>query len=397
MPITFTPSERTSLGIEMELEVVHQDTRELHPAASEILAALGAGCPGGAHPRAKHELFESTVEIITGICTRVADARGDLAATLDQVRAETDRRGLELLCSGTHPFSQWADQTISPDRRYHQLVDEMQWTARRLQIFGIHVHVGVRSGEKAIAIANGLAPYIPHFLGVSSSSPYWMGHDTGLASARSKVFEALPTAGLPYELSDWADFERFMTTLVNAKAITSIREVWWDIRPHPNFGTVELRMCDGLPTLREVAAVAAMAQCLVEWMNAVLDRDGALPTSPGWVLRHNKWRAARHGVDAEIIVDDDGHLVRLADAVAHLVDELHPVAERLGCTDELGHALAMLKRPSYARQREVVARGGSLVDVVDSLVAELREDRPWEPAPARAPGAGTGAGSGRPR
>ena len=384
MRIPFQASERTSLGVEMELEVVDGRSRELHGAASEILAVLGEGHPGGVHPKAKHELMESSVELITGICATVGEARADLEATLAELRAETDRRGLELLCSGTHPFSRWEDQRISPDPRYHRLVEEMQWPARRLQIFGIHVHVGVRSGERAVAVANALSSYIPHFLAVSASSPFWLGSDTGLASSRSKVFEGLPTAGIPYQLDGWAGFEQFMTTLIVAGTISSIREVWWDIRPHPDFGTVELRICDGTPTMSELAAVAATSHCLVEWMNGVYDREGSLPASPAWIVRENKWRAARHGVDAEIIVDGEGHVVPVRDAVADLVAQLEPVAARLGCEGELGYLLAMADRPSYVRQREVVAAGGGLVEVVDSLVTELRTDRPWV-APADGP------------
>ena len=381
MQIDFNSSERSSLGIEMELEVVDGGSLQLASAASELLAAMGKDHPGGVHPKAKHELFESTVEIITGVCHSVAEARADLEDTLNELRAHTAARGLELLCSGTHPFSDWADQRISPDPRYHRLVEEMQWPARQLQIFGVHVHVGVRSPEKSIAIANGLAAYIPHVLALSASSPYWMGQDTGLASARSKVFEALPTAGLPYQLAGWTEFESFMTTLISAQAISSIREVWWDIRPHPHFGTVELRVCDGVPTLGEVATVAAMAQCLVDWMNGLCDRGHAPPLPRGWIVRQNKWRAARHGVDAQIIVDDEGHLVALRDAVEDLVEKLAPVAQRLGCGPELANAITMAERPSYVRQRQVVAEGGSLYDVVGALVQELRTDRPWTPAP----------------
>ena len=377
MAIVFNPSLACTLGVEMELQVVDRTTRELASAATEVLDAMGQGHPDGGHPRAKHELLESTVEIITGVCRTAGEARADLAATLAELRSETDRRGLELLCAGTHPFSRWEDQRISPDTRYHQLVEEMQWLARRLQIFGIHVHVGVRSAEKAIAIANGLASYIPHFLGLSASSPYWMGRDTGLASARSKVFEGLPTAGLPYQLSGWTEFERFMSTLIAARTISSIREVWWDIRPHPNFGTVELRICDGLPTLREVAAVAALSHCLVQWLDETHDREGSVPVQRSWVVRDNKWRAARYGMDAEIIVDDEGSLVALREAVAQLVDTLTPVAARLECSAELADVLAMAERPSYLRQREVVAGGGSLVEVVDKLIQELRSDQPW--------------------
>lgn len=381
MEIEFHSSQRSSLGVEMELQIVDRETRELCSAATQVLAEIGVGHPEGQHPKAKHELLESTIEMITGVCRTAAEARSDLEETLGELRSHTDGAGLELLCSGTHPFSSWSAQQISPDARYHHLVEQVQWPARRLQIFGIHVHVGVRSAAKAIAISNALGVYIPHLLGLSASSPYWHGHDTGLASARSKVFEGLPTAGLPYQLSGWAEFERFMTTLISAKAISSIREVWWDIRPHPTFGTVELRICDGLPTLREVAAVAAMSHCLVEWMNGVFDRDGILPVHRSWIIRDNKWRAARYGVEAEIIVDDDGRLVPLRDAIADLVQQLAPVADRLGCASELNDALAMAERPSYVRQREVAAAsGGSLRAVVDSLVQELRTDRPWAPA-----------------
>ena len=381
MDIAFNASERCSLGIEVELEIVDRESRQLASAATGILAELGAGHPGGEHPKVKHELFECTAEIITGICTTVAEARDDLAATVKELCTRTEPRGLALMCSGSHPFSDWHEQVISPNERYHTLVDEMQWVAQRLQIFGVHFHVGVRSAEKAIAIANALNAYIPHFLALSASSPYWAGRDTGMASSRSSVFEGLPTAGLPYQLSGWAEFEQFMGTLVAAQAITSIREVWWDIRPHPDFGTIELRICDGIPTLREVSALAALAQTLVEWLDTHIDRGYALPVPRGWVVRQNKWRAARHGLEAEIIADEQGRLVPLRNAVEETVEELTPVASRLGCLDELRLNLTTLTHgASYERQRRVVAAGGSLVDVVDSLITEFENDRPTPPS-----------------
>jgi len=250
-----------------------------------------------------------------------------------------------------------------------------------MQIFGIHVHVGVRSGEKAMAMVNALSGYIPEFLALSASSPYWMGHDTGLASCRSKVFEGLPTAGPPWQLASWSQFESFMDTLIEARTIATIREVWWDIRPHPGFGTVELRICDGVPTLQEVAVMAALSQCLVQRFDALLDRGYTLPMPRAWIVRENKWRAARHGLEAWIIVDDRGTTRPLRDTIAELIEELMPIAKRLGCAAELQGAFSIMERgPSYIRQREVVAAGGSLVDVVDSLVRELEADQP-EPRP----------------
>jgi carboxylate-amine ligase len=370
MEIAFNASDGPTLGVEVELEVVDGSTRELTSVATELLDELSGGT--GEHPKAKHELFECTVEIITGICTTVGEARIDLQGTLAELDALTKHRDLALMCSGTHPFSSWRDQKVSPNPRYSRLIEEMAWMAERMQIFGVHFHVGVRSAEKAVAISNALAFYIPHFLAASASSPYWNGRDTGLASCRSKVFEGLPTAGLPEPIESWDDFEAFMETLVAAEAISSIRDVWWDIRPHPDFGTVELRMCDGLPTMGEVAALAALAQSLVDWLDALADRGYRLPVAREWIVRQNKWRAARYGLDADLIIDSHGARRPLREEIGDLIEELTPTARRLRCADELGSLRHTLKTGSSAdRQRRVVADGGTLVDVVDLLVKEM--------------------------
>jgi carboxylate-amine ligase len=375
--IDFHSSERSSLGIEMELEIVDVASRQLTSAASEILAAM-ADTRGGEEPaKAKHELMECTIEINTDVCDTVAEARGDLERSIAELTSLTGPRGLALMCSGTHPFSHWVHQKITPLPRYEGLVEQMQWPARQLQIFGVHVHIGVRSAEKAIAFSNALAAYIPHFLALSASSPFWLGQDTGLASSRSKIFEQLPTAGLPYLLKDWSEFEEFMSTLKAARAIETIREVWWDVRPHPNFGTVELRICDGLPTLSEVGAIGALSQCLVEWMDSLYDRGFALPHPREWIVRENKWRAARYGLGADIIVDEGGDLIPVGQAILHLVEELGPTATRLHCVDELHFVLDVLKTgPSYLRQRAVANESGNLHGVVDALVRELETDIP---------------------
>jgi carboxylate-amine ligase len=375
--IPFHSSERASLGVEWELQLIDPQTRELTSGATEILAEL---TPDGLdeHPKAKHELLQSTIEIITGICSTVAEAKADLAGTLAEVVAAAERRGLGVMCAGSHPFTRWDSQEISPKERYAELVERMQWPARRLQIFGVHVHVGVRSPDKIIPIVNALTQYVPHFLALSASSPYWSGCDTGLASARTKVFEAMPTAGLPYQLADWGEFEEYMGTLIDAGAIESVREVWWDIRPHPDFGTVELRICDGLPTLDEIGAVAALAQCLVEQFDTQLDRGYTLPSPADWVVRENKWRAVRYGLDAEIVVDEQCTVRPVREAIADVVEELLPTARKLGCEDELLDVRRVLDAgASYQRQRAVAAaHDGELPPVVDSLLAELRDGLP---------------------
>jgi len=370
--IAFNPSPKPTIGIEVELELIDLRTGQLASHSTEILTELGKAHEDGVHPKAKHELFESCIEIITGVCDTVGQARLDLEETLNEVRQAAGARGLTVVCSGSHPFSLWSEQSISPNERYESLVHEMAWMARRLQIFGVHVHVGVRSPDKAITITNAIGNHIGHFLALSASSPFWEGHDTGLASARSKVFEGLPTAGLPANVANWEQFEQYMTTLVAAGAISTVREVWWDVRPHPDFGTVELRMCDGLATLAEVASIAALAQCLVVHVDRLDDHGNAPQRHKDWVMGENKWRAARHGLDAQLIVDEQGTTMSARDAIAELVRELEPISVELGCAAELNGVLTIIEHgPGYARQREASEGGTNLWAVVDMLAREL--------------------------
>lgn len=372
MDIPFNPSAGPTLGVEWELELVDRDSRELSPRAIEILEAI---TPDGLdeHPRAKHELLQSCIEVVTGVCETVGEATGQLAETVAEVQAEADRYGVGLMCSGTHPMSDFRNEKISPKERYTELVENMQHLARQMAIFGVHVHVGVTAKEKVVPIVNALTQYIPHFLAFSASSPFWISEDTGLASYRSKVFEALPTAGLPFQLDSWDEFEMYMEALIETKTIDTIREVWWDIRPHPNFGTIEMRICDGLPSLEEVGAVTALSQCLVVMLDREIDRGYRLPKPKQWLVRENKWRAARYGLDAKIVVDNIRTLRPVRDALLGLVEELMPTAKRLGCLDELGAIETILDRgASYQRQRERFAQTGDMRDVVDLLLKEMQ-------------------------
>jgi carboxylate-amine ligase len=377
--IDFTQNARSTVGVEMELHLVDADSGELVSASNEILEEMGAGHPGGAHPKAKHELFQSTIEIITGVCETPAEAGDDLRATMAELRESAARRGLTLVSSGTHPFALARDQLVSPHQRYLDLVADLQWPARRLLICGLHVHVGVRDGGRAIRIIGELMRYHALFLALSASSPFFERDDSGLASARTKIFEGLPTAGLPPPLADWNDFESFMNTLLQVGCISSIREVWWDIRPHPDFGTIEFRMCDATPTVREAVALAALAQTLVEWCSRRID-DSTLPPPPReWTVRENRWLAARFGLEAELIVEDarDSRPERrpVRTLVRELLDEIRPVAAELGNVQALADVELLLAVGSGAqRQRRVVEAGGTLVDVVHHLAAELAAD-----------------------
>ena len=371
MRIAFRGSPRPTVGVELELQLLDPETMNLVAGAPAILQKTA----DVSHVKA--ELIESTIELNTDVCEDVAAVRRDLHQRIAQLLEITDELGYEVACVGTHPFSKWVEQRITDSERYRRLVDQCQWPARRLMIFGVHVHVGIESGEKAIAVSNGLTTYLPHLLALSASSPFFNDADTGLASCRSKIFESLPTAGLPYRLLNWAEFQRLMITLVSAKAIESIREIWWDVRPHPNFGTIEVRICDGLPTLDEVMAVTALIQALVVWLGDKYDEGMYMPLHRHWIVRENKWRAARWSTEAEIIVDEDGNLERLDESLGALVEEVTPVAKRLGGDAELQGVGAMLGTGlSYRRQRRVYEAAGDYTAVMKALVREFRQNAP---------------------
>jgi carboxylate-amine ligase len=353
------------------LQVIDPDTLNLRSAACEVLEYVG----GDSHPRIKQELTQSTVEIITGICDTVDVARRDLEASLAELIAAGDALGVRFASAGTHPFAQWREQKVFPNPRYQHLVDRIQWPARRLLIYGLHVHVGVSSGEKAIAVLNGLTTYLPHMLALSASSPFVDHEDTGLASARSKIFEGMPTAGLPVRLAHYADFQEFMNTLVRAGAIESVREIWWDIRPHPGFGTIEVRVCDAPSSLRELTAITALIQCLVTHLVHQYDDGVPMRLLHPWVVRENKWRATRHGLDADVIMSNDGSHAPLRDLVPALLQELTACAEELHCEAELASVATILGgNASYERQRRIYEESGDLREIPRRLSEELRDE-----------------------
>ncbi len=365
--VHFESSPAHTVGVELEVSLLDAQTLALTPRAAEVIAALKG------EVLVKPELFQSIVELNTDVCATIADVERDLGAQIARLHTLGETIGLRFLGTGTHPFSHWRGLPITDEPRYRRLVSAMAWPARRLLICGQHVHVGVPSGEHAIAVMNAMTTFIPHILALSASSPFWLGDDTGLASSRIKVFEGLPTAGLPPHVTNWSEFATLMRTLLRSNSITSIREIWWDIRPHPGFGTVEIRIADGVNTLREVSAIAAFIQSAVAYLCAAYDSGEELPMLRGWTLRENKWRAARFGDEMELIRNERGDLVAVRDHILSWVERLRPTAASLGCASELGDVLRILDhRPSYARQRRVLAREGRIQAVVEALEEEFR-------------------------
>ncbi|MCD5346861.1 glutamate--cysteine ligase [Agromyces sp. H3Y2-19a] len=376
MSIEFARSPRSTVGLEWEIAIVDRSTGELASVGDRVLAMLDAISPGGQHPFITSELLTNTVELVSSVHATVAAAVADLEHQLAEVRTVVEQLGdYELICAGSHPYSQWYDQHLTDKPRYHKLIERTRWWGRNMMIWGVHVHVGVEDRDKALPLLDGLLTYLPHLQALSASSPYWAGVETGYASNRALMFQQLPTAGLPYRLDDWAAYERFVDDLQRTGVIEDHSEVRWDIRPSPRWGTIEVRVCDGVSTARELGAIGALVQCLVEWMSTRLDHGEPLEVLQPWYTRENKWRAARYGLEAVVITDASGSERPVSADLVELVETLAPVAARLGCANELAEVAHMVAAGASAQRQVHVAEasGGDLRAVVAHLARELRE------------------------
>ncbi len=373
MTLTFATSSRSSVGLEWELMLADAETGDLVPRAPEVLASLEEDSSLERYT-VTGELLTNTVEITSGVGGTVAAAVDDIADAIAAVRTFTDSRGIDLLCAGSHPFAQWYDQSVTDKTRYHKLIERTQWWGRNMMIWGIHVHVGVDDVNKVFPIINALAVYLPHLQALSASSPFWAGERTGYASNRALVFQQLPTAGLPWPLQSWSEYEGYMDDMVRTGVMADPTEVRWDIRPAPRWGTIEVRACDGMSTLPELAAVAALIQVLVERFSRMLDEGMPLQTIQPWFVRENKWRAARYGLDAKVIVDHHGTEVPVVEHLRETLADVADLAVELKCARELeGIETILTQGASYARQLAVAdAADGDLREVVRHLVGEFR-------------------------
>jgi carboxylate-amine ligase len=372
--IEFTASAGPTLGVEWEFALVDKTTRDLSNTASELFETVDASVEEpGLHKRLHKELLRNTVEVVTGVCETVQEAMADLTETLRLVRPFADDLGVDLYSAGTHPFAQWSTQLLTPGHRYEELIERTQWWGRQMLIWGVHVHVGIGHRDQVIPVVSSLLNHFPHLQALSASSPMWSGTDTGYASNRAMMFQQLPTAGLPFQFQTWEEYESFVDDHMRTGVIEYLNDIRWDVRPSPALGTVEVRVCDGVSNLPELAALTALTHCLVVDLTDRLSAGETLPTMPPWHVQENKWRSARYGLDAEIILDAAAHERLVTDDLADLLTRLEPVAKRLGCADELRSVDAITRTgASYQRQREVARRtGGDLVAVVDSVVREL--------------------------
>lgn len=373
-PVPFRGSPRPTIGIEWEIALVDKTSRDLSNTAAAVFDAVGELRAHDGTPQVTKELLRNTVELVTGVHDTVGSAVQDLAGTMDTVRRAADELGVDLFCAGTHPFAQWSTQQLTRSEHYDELIERTQWWGRQMLIWGVHVHVGVSHREKVFPILNSLLLSYPHLLALSASSPMWSGSDTGYASNRALMFQQLPTAGLPFQFENWTQFEHYVHDEMKTGVFEQLGGMHWDIRPAPKWGTIEVRICDGISNRGELAALAALIQCLIVDLDERVERGEDLPTLPPWHVQENKWRAARYGLDAIVIVDSDSAERLVTDDLTDLLNRLEPTAKRLGCADELAAVADIPRRgANYQRQRQTAAAAqGDLVAVVDALVEELK-------------------------
>lgn len=347
----FNSSSAPTLGVEIELALVDAQTGALSSSIHDVLSQL----PAEMEKCVKPELMQCYLEINTAICADVAVADADLRSKISSVEKSCDDLGLGLMWTGTHPFSLWADQQIVQTERYKMLLGLLQDTARQLVTFGLHVHVGVDSGDKAVMICERIMPHLPTLLALSANSPCWENRVTGLHSNRSKIMEGLPTAGLPSLMRNWSEYTWLINHLVETGFINTIREIWWDVRPHHNFGTVEIRICDMPAHHDDAMALVALVQCLVVALSDEIDSGTYQHDSHPMMVRQNKWRACRYGLDAQLVDSYTYELASARERVLQLCDSLAPVATQLKCEEYLQRAREMAARPSGAqRQLEIL-------------------------------------------
>ena len=364
-----------TLGIEEEFQIVDPVTRELRSHVTEFLdegkMILGE--------KIKPEMIQSMIEVGTGICNDIHEARADISRLRGIISYLARKKGLEIVAASTHPISHWQDQKIFDDERYDLLVEEIQMVARSLLIFGLHVHVGIADPERAIHIMNAARYFLPHMLALSTSSPFWLGHNTGLKSYRTEVFKKFPRTDIPDHFDSHASFQRYIDLLVKTNCIDNGKKIWWDVRPHPFFPTLEFRVCDIPTRVDDTIAIAALFQAIVCKLNKLIDKNLGFRLYRRMLVQENKWRAVRWGLDGKMIDFGKQKEVPVRDLILELLEFVDDVLDELDSRKEVEHVHEILRRGTSAdEQLRVYKETNDLKAVVDVLITRTMESVPTD-------------------
>jgi carboxylate-amine ligase len=352
-----------TIGIEEELMILDAESFELVNAIEALLEPAPLG-------EIKPELMESVLEISTDPCANIAEA-GEQLRTLRRQVAETARsKGMAIGSAGTHPFAMWENQRIVARPRYRDLISALRFVARQELIFGMHVHVGIDDPDRAIHVANGMRVHMPVLLGLSANSPFWRADATGMASTRTPIFRAFPRVGIPPSYENWADYERRIDFMTTAKVIEDYTYLWYDVRPHPNFGTVEVRVMDSQTHIEHSLGLAALVQALMRELAEHFDAGTPLSTYPWEMLDENKWLAARHGLEGDLVDLPSSDRVPTRALARRLIDRMRDHCSDLGSLSELEHVEDLLERGNGAARQVVVYEANhDLREVMAEIVA----------------------------
>jgi carboxylate-amine ligase len=373
MQLNFTTNESAlTLGVEMEIQLLDPITLRLSPSAPEILRMIE-------HQRLTKEMFRSTLELVTGVCADVHEVHHDLGYTLKEVKVACHAKNLFLAGTGTHPLADYNNRILSDTPRYHELVDRNQWLIRRMSVYGLHVHIGMHDGDACIRFNNFFLHFIPQLIALSASSPFWRGKDTGLDASRPTTYEAHPTSGLPVIVENWDEFNTLYEHMVRTRSIQSMKDIWWDLRPSPGYGTLEIRICDGPASMLELESIVAWIHLLAHWYQDHAEEFAAnndlKPME--WVLRENKWRAIRYGLEAAIISYKTLDTIRLCDQINYWLVKVKPYIQKLGYQKYEDCIRNILEKGnSSSRQRNIMKQTGILMDVVRHNILEFERGEP---------------------
>jgi len=374
-----TTFEQFTLGIEEEFQIVDPGSRELCSHVSEILEE-GKTLLG---EQVKPEMFQSMIEVGTGICKDVKEVRTDITNLRNIIYRLVKEKGLQIVAAGTHPFSHWQDQKIFENARYELIIEENQMIARSLLTFGLHVHVGVADPDRAIHIMNAVRYSLPQVLALSTSSPFWLGVHTGLKSYRSEVFTRFPRTGIPDHFESYSSFQRYVQLLIETGCIDNGKKIYWDVRPHPFFPTLEFRICDIPTRVDDTVAIAALFQALVAKINKLLDQNITFRLHHKMLIEENKWRAVRYGLDGNMIDFGKGKEVPTRNLIRELLEFVDDVIDELNSREEIEHVYTILARGTSAdEQLRVWRETGDVKAIVDRLIERTMENVSCEAIPS---------------
>jgi len=377
MSLEFQGSIKPTLGVEIELQLLSSESLDLTPQGKLILDI----CKKTNESRIKSEIHQSMVEVDTEISENVKECKIHLQKRMLWLNHIVEEHKLQVSITGTHPFQNWEDRIFSDSKRYQSLHEKFQWLARRMNVYGMHVHIGVSSGDRVLSICRGMIEYLPHLLALTANSPYWHGIDTGMQSCRVNILDAFPYSGIPPYIPNWVEFEHYYNILLKVGAINSFKDLYWYVRPNLLFGTVEVRVCDAMTKLEESMAVVALIQCLVAKINQELDSSSQRKWTreQDWIAPENQWIASRDGLEGMIIVDVLGKRQKISDCILDLIQLLSPIAKALQCLEELHFLKEIIKNGNGAqRQRKVFQKTGSIKEVVAAarreFISSLQEE-----------------------